>query len=144
MPISSIVIPAIVATTAMTAFSYLYSNLRGKQFREPELLNILLIRWGIGIRLSKNSVWGWLIHYFVGVVFLVFFVWIWGKPILEANLISGLLLGFLAGIIGVIGWQITLWVHPDAPNIKFKEYYLHLVLAHVVFGISSVLTFNWL
>lgn len=128
----------------MTAFSYLYSHLRGKQFCEPELLNILLERWVKVIRLSKNSILGWLIHYFVGLVFLVFFVWIWENSGLEANLKSGLLLGLLAGLIGVIGWQISFWLHPDPPNIKFKEYYFHLVLAHIVFGISSVLTFKWL
>ncbi|WP_158858121.1 hypothetical protein [Lunatibacter salilacus] len=116
-----------------------------KQFREPELLNILLMRWTNAFRqLTKSSLLGWVIHYLVGVFFMFVFYLIWEFMEIEATLLSGGIMGFAAGILGVIGWQFTFWIHPNPPKLDFKHYYVHLILAHVVFGISGEITYNYL
>lgn len=145
MDFTSISISTIVATSAMTAFSYIYSSIVNRQFREPELLNILVIRWSDRPQnLSKNSLVGWFIHYFVGLVFIVVFYMLWEKMQIDATLLSGVSFGFLAGMVGVTGWQLTFWIHPNPPDLNFKHYYIHLILAHVIFGVSGLITFNWL
>ncbi len=140
-----VLIPALVATSAMTAFSYIYSVIVKKQFREPELLNKLLMRWSNRFQnLSTNSLLGWIIHYLVGVFFMFVFYLIWEKLEIEATVLSGIILGFVAGILGVFGWNITFWIHPNPPKLNFKQYFVHLILAHVVFGISGVITYHYM
>ncbi|HSI76563.1 MAG TPA: hypothetical protein VK957_11720 [Lunatimonas sp.] len=140
-----VLIPTLVATSVMTAFSYGYSAIVKKQFREPELLNILLMRWTNAFRhLTKGSLLGWAIHYLVGFFFMLGFCLIWEVVEIEATLLSGVIMGFTAGILGVIGWQLTFWIHPNPPKLDFKQYYIHLILAHLVFGIGGVITYNYL
>lgn len=138
-------IPALVATSAMTAFSYVFSAIVKKQFREPELLNLLLMRWSNRFeQLTKDSFVGWVIHYLVGVFFMLFFHLIWEGLGIKATALSGIIMGFAAGILGVIGWNITFWIHPNPPKLDFKQYYVHLIMAHVVFGLSGLSTYNYL
>jgi len=145
MDMTLIIIPALVATSVMTAFSYLYSAIMKREFREPELLNILLMRWTDGFKkLTKSSLVGWVIHYVVGVGFMLVFYVIWELIGYEATLLSGVIVGFIAGIWGVVGWQFTFWIHSNPPNLDFKHYYIHLIMAHIVFGLGSVISFNWL
>ncbi len=44
MEIIRILVPGVLATSIITFFSYIISNIRYRQFREPELLNIVLSR----------------------------------------------------------------------------------------------------
>lgn len=145
MDITLVLIPALFATSAMTAFSYIFSAIVKKQFREPELLNMLLMGWSNRFeQLTKDSLVGWVIHYLVGVFFMLFFHLIWEGFGIEATLLSGTILGFAAGILGVIGWNITFWIHPYPPKLDFKQYYVHLIIAHVIFGISGVIIYNYM
>lgn len=145
LEIPLILLTSIIATSAMTAFSYLYSNLQKKQFREPELLNILIGRWIKKSQpISKNSLMGWLIHYFVGFLFLIIFSLTCYGFGLKPTMGLGVLLGFLAGFIGIVGWHLTLSLHPNPPRLELKEYYPHLILVHIIFGLSGVITYNCL
>lgn len=145
MDIDLVLLPAFVATSAMTAFSYAYSAVVNKKFREPELLNILLMRWNDAfIQITKRSIVGWVIHYLVGVFFMFVFHLIWEGLEIEATVLSGMIMGIAAGILGVIGWNITFWIHPNPPKLDFKQYYVHLIMAHVVFGLSGVITYNYM
>jgi hypothetical protein len=145
MEIILVLFSAIVATTAMTIFSYVYSTVANKSFREPELLNMLIGRWSSASgTISKTSFIGWIIHYLVGIVFTAVFYVLWEVFGFEANLLSGVILGFLAGVVGAVGWQFTFWIHPNPPALSFKQYYFHLILAHIVFGIGAMVSFNWI
>lgn len=145
MDITLVLIPALVATSAMTAFSYIFSAIVKKQFREPELLNTLLMRWSNRFeQLTKGSVVGWVIHYLVGIFFMLVFHLLWEGLEIEATVLSGIILGFAAGILGVIGWNITFWIHPNPPKLDFKQYYVHLIASHVVFGISALITYTYM
>jgi hypothetical protein len=131
------ILTAATGIICMTAFSYVYSWLRKKTFREPELLNELLSRLGL---LSQNNVKkhpaGWIIHYLVGVLFVVAYGYIFRATHLDPTLLTYAGFGFVSGIIGIIGWKITFGIHPRPPEIHFSEYYLHLLIAHVIFGMG--------
>lgn len=123
-----------IGTTFMTLYSYEYSRLRKKQFREPVLLAALLS----GTRTSKKKkdfLKGWMAHYLVGAVFSISYQqFLKGKfsqhPALKST-VSGGAYGFL---VGVPCWKTAFTFHPHPPRIAYREFYLHLVIAHLVFG----------
>jgi len=120
----------------MTVFSYIYSNTRGKQFREPKLLNELLARLGwISFSAGPNHWTGWVIHYLVGFLFVAVYYWLGIVKTFDDYLIAGT----VCGIIGIAGWRTVFAIHPNPPVIRFREYYLQLLVAHVVFGIGAYL-----
>lgn len=143
MEITRIFLGGLVATSVMTGFSYLLSNLRNKQFREPELLNALLSRSPFfRLKLSKNSLAGWILHYLIGWMFVILFAVIWKEGLMPSSIISGSILGLAAGIIGVLGWRIFFAIVENPPKINWSEYYLQLIAAHVIFGICAVLVYQ--
>lgn len=145
MVIASVFIAAVAATTAMTLFSYIYSAAVRRPFREPELLNLLLDRWAMNTRgPSKSSLIGWFIHYGVGLVFMGVFYVVWQVTELDLKIGTGALMGFLAGIVGVVGWHLAFKIHPNPPELTLTHYYIHLILAHVVFGLGAVVSINGL
>lgn len=132
-----IIFVAATGIICMTAFSYFYSWLRKKPFREPELLNELMSRIHIlpKTKVGKHPA-GWIIHYAVGVLFVLSYSYLFRATEFKPTLLTYAILGFVSGIIGIIGWQATFRIHPDPPEIHFSEYYLHLLIAHIIFGIG--------
>ncbi|WP_034918962.1 hypothetical protein, partial [Gillisia sp. CAL575] len=144
MEITRLLVAGLVATSLMTAFSYIISNIRNRQFREPELLNIVLSRSDFfRIELSKNSSAGWILHYLIGWLFVIVFRLIWKLDIIPISFLSGGLLGFAAGIIGVLGWKMMFLLSKNPPDTNWDvEYYSQLIVAHIIFGLSVALVYN--
>lgn len=135
MRLLKITIAAIAGTTFMTSFSYVMAKMRKKQFKEPELLNKLVSRAGIiKVSPSKNHITGWLLHYSVGFFFSTVYDRIWTKSAVKPNLISGITLGAISGIFGIIIWNLTFKIHPNPPKTHLKEFYIQLFFAHLIFG----------
>jgi hypothetical protein len=127
-----------IGTSVMTIFSYVISQVRGKQFREPELLNELLVRARVmKFTSSKNHPLGWIIHYGVGFAFVTLYQLLVHLTGIEPTLTYYLLAGLISGFIGVAAWHVTFSIHPNRPIIDFKEYYLQLIAAHVIFGLAA-------
>lgn len=123
-----------IGTTFMTMYSYGYSRLRKKQFREPVLLAELLSGSSAPER-KKDFLKGWMAHYLVGAAFSISYQqFLKGKfnqhPALK-SIITGGAYGFF---VGVPSWKAAFTLHPQPPKIAYREFYLHLVLAHLVFG----------
>lgn len=126
----------------MTFFSYCVSYFRQSQFREPQLLNLLIdTSTAIPFSPGKRNFIGWIIHFTVGWIYIIVFDLIWRKTALEPTLWSGAFLGFIAGFVGISGWKIFFKLNPDPPKTEFKTFYLQLLVAHVIFGIGSVILF---
>ena len=122
----------------MTAFSYLMSWIRSSQFKEPELLDILISRaTSIPLNPGKRRILGWLIHYSIGCFFVFCFHLIWYNSEFQVSILTGAALGFLFGIIGISGWRIFFYLNADPPRIRFQKFYLQLLFAHVLFGITA-------
>ncbi|PKD17013.1 hypothetical protein APR41_06135 [Salegentibacter salinarum] len=145
MEVFIILISGLVATTSMTLFSYLVSNFKSKQFREPELLNSLISRSEIiELRPSKNHFLGWVIHYLIGWFFVVVFSLIWEYTQFSTNIISGAVLGLAAGIIGIFGWKTMFKLNQNPPEIDFSQFYIQLIIAHILFGLSAAIVYAYL
>src|SRR5688500_5387271 len=119
---------AFVAIILMTLFSYVFSAIRKKQFKEPELLNDLLRRINI-IHSSyfKNHPAGWVIHYAVGYLFVFAYYLLFQYSSINPTLWVYTVLGFGCGIVGIAGWKLTFAIHPNPPDIHFSEFYVHLL-----------------
>ncbi|PRX39287.1 hypothetical protein [Salegentibacter salegens] len=142
MDVFSILASGFVATTVMTVFSYLFSNFKAKQFREPELLNTLISRSKmISLKPSKNHFFGWIIHFIIGWIFVFIFCLIWEFTNFSVGIISGALLGFIAGIVGIVGWKVMFKLNRNPPEIDFSQFYHQLIIAHILFGISAAVVF---
>ncbi len=93
-----ILLSAFIGTTLMTIFSYSFSYIFNNQFKEPVLLNKLL----------KNSIWtregsvnrtaGWVLHYTVGIGFVMIYYSLWNFAGVQPTLFNGGLLGLISGV----------------------------------------------
>ena len=123
-------------TTAMSIFSYLWSGLSKKQFREPALLSLLLK----GKRNKRDetgagaSLAGWLLHYMTGALFSLGYTNKLLKGRKSLSIKKGTLMGGIDGIFGIGIWKTVLKLHPRPPKINRGRYFLHLFLAHLVFS----------
>lgn len=135
MNVFRIGLAALCGTTLMTAFSYIVSSVRGKQFREPELLNGLVARAGLtDFSPSKEHAAGWLMHYQVGLMFSIIYDLIWRKTNVSPSPKNSLIMGAVSGIFGIMVWNLIFKLHPDPPKTKLKEFNLQLLIAHLIFG----------
>lgn len=142
MTILLIVVSGVVATTVMTAFSYLLSRGKSEQFREPELLNSLMARSDvIELNPSRNSLWGWFLHYMIGWLFVAIFYSIWHHGPFSPGIVSGGAMGLVAGIVGILGWQTMFALSANPPEIPLTQFYLHLLVAHILFGMAAASVF---
>lgn len=135
-------ISAIVGTSAMTLFSCLVSRSMDRNFREPEILDQLIKRLPDQHSGESGKLAGWIIHYTVGIFFVVIYNELWKRKKITPSLTSGAMLGAASGLAGIGGWKVVFDVHPDPPAKNLKRYFGHLMLAHIVFGISSAITYK--
>lgn len=137
--ILKIIAGAFIGTSLMTSFSYLLSNILDKQFREPVLINSFLQRHRFFKAESIPAITGWIIHYGMGSIFVLIYHFIWSSTTISPHLLSGSLLGFINGLVGILGWALVFHIHPNPPSIDNFAHYLHLIIAHILFGISATI-----
>lgn len=142
MRIAKILISAIAGTTAMTIFSYLVSGFENKNFREPEVLGQLVERLPQSCSIESAQIKGWSLHYAIGILFVAFYDKLWKQKKLKPSFTSGALLGGVSGLAGIVAWKGMFEAHPNPPAKNLKSFFGHLLLAHVVFGIFSALTYK--
>ena len=126
----------IIGTSAMTIFSYLISELMSDNFREPEIQTVLIGNILPTIKQFAPYL-AWSLHYFIGFGFIYVRLWDYNK--LRTNITSAILLGAVSGIIGIIGWYVTLIMYPDLPIINPKYFFILLFFAHIILGIFAMI-----
>ena len=141
--ILAITLGTVAATTLMTVFSHVVGRLRSRQFTEPVLLNRLLLGYGVSeeYRSGKNPL-GWIIHYVVGLMFLLAYHFIWSGMRFDPTFSTSLILGCCSGVIAIIGWSILFKIKSVPPDIRLDEYYTQLFLAHVIFAVVATGVFR--
>jgi hypothetical protein len=137
MYISKIIVSSIGGTSLMSLFSYLVSDQKHKNFKEPEILSDLVKRVIPDISKQQADIGGWVLHYAVGTLFTAIYDQIWDKTSIKPNIKSGALLGALSGLAGIAIWRTTIAMHPRPPIKDYNSYYKHLLLAHILFGIAA-------
>lgn len=126
----------------MTLFSYAVSNLKNKQYREPEILANLIERLIPSKKKHFSGITGWLAHYAVGILFTMMYHTISQKTKSKPVILAGSLLGTATGLFGILIWKKVLRLHPLPPALDRRDYYRHLFAAHLVFGIFTALGYR--
>jgi len=137
MEFKKVLSSGIIGTSAMTIFSYLVSELMNDNFREPEIQTILIENI---LPTSKQYApyLAWSLHYFIGFSFVFIYVRLWDYNKLKPNIKSGMFLGAISGIVGIIGWYFTLKINTDLPILNPKHFFILLFFAHIIFGIFAM------
>jgi len=137
-----IIFISVIATVAMTSFSYLLEIKKDKKFHEPELINNLIKHnTSLNFTISKKNVIGWIIHFLIGVAFTGIFLFLYSFKLIELDLLSALIFGCCAGIVGIIGWSLMFGINENPPKIHLKDFYIQLILAHIIFTLFVMLGF---
>ncbi|MGN6530474.1 MAG: hypothetical protein ACTHK0_01815 [Ginsengibacter sp.] len=139
MKTGNLLLAAACGTAAMTAFSYLISRKKNKDFREPRLLGKMVYRAVPEIKKPQAKVTGWILHSATGLTFAIMYQFLLKDTKLKSNIPDGLVLGLVNGIVAVAIWKATFSLHPNPPEIHFNDFYKHLILAHIVFGTTTLL-----
>lgn len=135
--ILQILISSIAATSAMTLFSYAVSASARELYKEPVLLSYILGHLHLEVSPNIKNILAWILHYIIGLGFVIAYHFLWTYNILELTWPIGILLGAISGIIGIITWFILFKMIPQKPTIDFKGYYLQLFGAHLIFGFTA-------
>ena len=132
-----LLIITIVATSAMTWFSYVMSKNFRELYKEPVLLSFALKKTNINLSEKSRKILGWLIHYIIGFLFVMGYHIVWVKDILPISPLSALILGVISGVIGILSWIIIFKMTNHQPPIDFKGYYIQLFFAHIIFAFTA-------
>jgi len=141
MVIATIILGTLIATSLMTAFSYLVSEAFKELYKEPVLLQYLITRFKFKLSDEAKSVAGWVIHYTIGLFFVIGFYCFWRMGVIDFSWISALIYGCIIGIIGIVGWLIMFNLTRYKPSIDFKGYFIQLFIAHIIFAIACRIVF---
>lgn len=139
---TQIIIASLAATSVMTLFSYAVSASARELYKEPVLLSYILTSLKIEVSPKTRSFLGWLLHYLIGVAFVILYHLLWFYDIAEISWISALLFGVASGIIGILGWIFLFTIVSQKPNIDFKGYYIQLFFAHIIFAVIAFVIYK--
>jgi hypothetical protein len=131
-----ILVGTLAGTSALTSASYKLSELRNKQFREPELINSFLKK-KLGLSIPKDHPNGWIIHFIIGGLFLAAYDKVWSVDGVNKSVKTDLLFGTVTGLIGVAAWKLISKFEPKIKALKKDEYYVQLFISHIIFSLAS-------
>lgn len=140
--IEKILIAGGTGTSVMTASSALMSLLPKEEFREPDQLEKLVGRLLPFLSPKGKTMAGWAAHYGMGMLFSAVYVELWESGKVKPNVKTGLVLGGVSGVVGMLIWQASFWLHPFPPNNRKLDFYLQRIPAHIVFAVFATLAYR--
>jgi len=142
MEILKIILATIAGTSVMTAFSYLASEAFNKLWKEPVLLNLVVAKANVELTPRRKSIFGWVIHYAIGLAFVLCYEFVWNNFDIDPTWFCGLIFGIISGLIGIFSWFLMFKLPEEKPKIKFKHYYLQLFIAHIFFALTVIAVYK--
>ncbi|QDO95224.1 hypothetical protein FNB79_15000 [Formosa sediminum] len=126
-----------IAVLLMTLFSYIISLFYKANFSEPYLLKYL-VNHSKFINKSNFGLWiGWCLHFTIGLVFLCGYFLLKNSIPVDSELVYALGFGCIAGVCGVLGWELMFSIHQNPPKLPKLLYYIQLIGAHIVFSLTA-------
>lgn len=138
-----ILLATVTATTHMTIMSYLFSVSFRELYKKPLLLRFFMQKFGTPLSTNTEEKLGWLMHYMVGLLFVICYQILVSQKLLEVTWRSGILFGFVAGLIGIEWWRM-MFKFFNILSIDFKKYYRKLLVMHLIFGLTIVAIYKML
>lgn len=138
------VISGAAGTTFMTAASAVMSLIPRENFKEPEHLATMISRLAPGLSDRAQKIAGWGAHYGMGFVFAAVYVELWETRKIKHNIKNGIILGIISGLAGMLIWKATFKIHPLPPSLRYLDFYLQRIPAHVVFAVFATITYRFI
>ncbi|MGN6601494.1 MAG: hypothetical protein ACTHK8_03535 [Ginsengibacter sp.] len=135
---SNVVAGAIAGTAAMTLFSYFLSGKKDKDFREPALLGKMVKRVLPPSVKTVSEIAGWMMHGSMGLFFASMYQRLPEIRKMYPDLPDDIFVGVANGSVGIMLWKLVFSLHPNPPQIDFKRFYQHLILAHIIFSATTL------
>jgi hypothetical protein len=129
----SCIASGLVATSAMTLFSYAISRLAKENFGEPELLGAMFRGWNPSLGEPASRIMGWQAHYSFGIAWATLYELLRSE---KHPLATSLGFGSLGGATGIWTWKKLFQLNPKPPAIHRGRFYLQLFFSHLVFGLA--------
>ncbi|WP_432671735.1 hypothetical protein [Flavobacterium sp. SM2513] len=142
--IHRLLLSAFFAMVTMTGFSYAVSSAFRKLYKEPVLLTYFLKELHLTVSKPLQHLLAWTLHYLIGLGFVIGYHLLWQYRLLPLTWGVGFLLGTVSGIVGIIGWIFIFSYTKHEPKIDFKGYYIQLLLAHIIFGVTAYVAYVYL
>lgn len=136
------IVSGTVGTSFMTAASALMSLLPHENFKEPKHLSTMIGRLEPFLSKNQKHIAGWGAHYGMGLLFAAVYVELWEKGAIKHTIKNGIILGVLSGVLGLLIWKGTFKVHPLPPSIRYLDFYLQRIPAHVVFAVFATISYR--
>lgn len=97
----------------------------------------------LGVEISnRNSAIGYVLHYIFGVIFVLAYELVWENTSWRPTWDFAVVFGMLSGVVGIIGWMIIFSLPSKNPRVHFKEYYIQLFVAHIIFALGVVAVYK--
>lgn len=142
--VCKLLLSAFFAMITMTGFSYIVSNTFRELYKEPVLLTYFFDELNLEVGSALKNVLAWLLHYSIGLGFVIGYHLLWYNRLLSMTWLVAFLLGAVSGIIGIFGWVFIFGYTQHEPKIDLKGYYLQLLIAHIIFGLTAYATYIYL
>ncbi|GAB3417732.1 hypothetical protein GCM10027516_11780 [Niabella aquatica] len=141
-------IAGIAGTLLMTLFIRSIGIITGYEFSIPRILGTVLTfettPSGQVSRRLPVFLLGTAAHYFMGLLFALFYAWLVGSHILQQRYQDGLLFGACAGVLGTTIWYFILRVHRRPPRLPVGLFLIAVFAGHLLFAMGMVAIFNQL
>jgi hypothetical protein len=131
MNTAGILLGSIAGTLGMSLYGAFISSAHGDNF-QTGLFNLLLGK--------AKSLLSWVVHYGVALGFTIFYDWLWRSTPYDATIFCGLILGLLNGVIAIL--LVRLFFERGYWILYRTRFFLHVMVAHGVFGMSTVMGYN--
>ena len=137
MRLGTTILAGILGTTVMTAFSYAVAALKKDNFKEPELLNLLIQKQPDAKKANPNFFAGWVLHYTMGAIWAG--VYKAGLNTLNQKPTNNdaFIFGAFGGSVGILIWKLLFKQHAQPPQISYNQFYRQLFLAHFLFALAT-------
>jgi len=146
MPFIAIIISGLIGTGVMTGVMYLFSFISERTMKVPKILGTMLtFSTTADGKLCKKPLCisvGLVSHYAMGIFFMFSYYVLWHLNIGRPDVFYALIFGFVHGVIAILIWRIFFYIHPNPPTIPLTSYSLGLLIGHVFFALSGIISYN--
>lgn len=126
----------------MTLFSKLISDKKNRDFVQSEELSKILTSTQIINNKSVALTAGWVIHYATGAAFTLVYDKLWHNTKYDPTIKNGVVMGLASGLFGALVWRTAYHLQLFPSKADRKRYYYHLILAHIVFGLTTTVSYK--
>jgi hypothetical protein len=131
-------------TVVMTLFMYFYSAFFKKETRVVHIFGSMLtgnVPVGRVSGKPKPVLTGLIAHFLVGYFLALVYNVLIENELIEINIQTNTLIGFLTGLFSVIAWAFYFFLHFHPPRLDKLHFFIALVIAHIFFAIITMYSF---